>query len=292
MFVVFSHILAFATLFVGSVFDLKTTEVPDSVSVAGIVGGVLLHAAASFTGPADISVLGDLSLLFSQPLTWFSALGDPLLWSLGVGIVFSVYGWALYFSGMWGGADAFAMGVLGFGAPYAVTGPGLVHVADLFVNILLVGFVYTLGFAVYRAFLEGGVFQETLRRLKEDRRRVVAEGSVAAAVSFFGSYTGRFNGPLYFVLLASMIVLYRFLLVVQENSLSTEVDVSELEGGEVVESEDLDSKVKGITEEEVESLEGSVTVKEGVRFVPAFPVALLLTELTGIGVRWLVVLVS
>lgn len=292
MFVVFSHVLAFATLFLAAVFDLKTTEVPDIVSVVGVLGGILLHAAASLYGPADISILSNFAFILSEPLTWLYALGEPLLWSLGVGVVFSVFGWSLYFLGMWGGADAFAMSVLGFGAPYAVGSPGVVFGIDIFVNVLLLGFLYTLGFAIYRAYREGGVVEETYQRLKENEERIVLEVFVAAAVSSIGAFTGRFNAFAYFGILVAMIVLYRFLLVVQENSLSRTVDASELEGGEVVESDQLDDRIKGVTEEEVVQLNGEVTVKEGVRFVPVFPAALLLTEATSIGVTWLVLVLS
>lgn len=292
MFVVLSHALAFATLFLAAVFDLKTTEVPDIVSLVGVLGGLSLHAAASLTGPADIATLSSFAVLVSEPLTWLFALGEPLLWSLGVGVVFSVYGWSLYFLGMWGGADAFAMSVLGFGAPYAVGNPGVIFAVDIFVNVLLLGFLYTLVFAVYRAYREGGVVEETYRRLKENEKRVVLEILVAAAVSSIGAFTGRFNAVAYFAILVAMIVLYRFLLVVQESSLSQSVDASELEGGEVVESEQLDDRIKGVTEEEVEELTGEVTVKEGVRFVPVFPAALLLTEATNVGITWLVLVLS
>lgn len=292
MLVVFSHVLAFATLFLGAVFDLKTTEVPDAVSLTGIIGGVILHSAASLAGPADVSTLMSFSTMIGEPLSWFSALGEPLIWSLGVGIIFSVYGWTLYFLGMWGGADAFAMGVLGFGAPYAVGSIGFVHAVDLFVNILLTGFVYTLVFAFYRAYKEGGILKATYKRLKAKEKRVAVEIFLATLLSAVGVFTGRFDGLIYFCLLVGVIVLYRFLLVVQERSLVEEVEASELEGGEVVESDQLDGRIKGVTEKEVQELEGKVSVKEGVRFIPVFPVALVLTETTSLGVRWLVFLLN
>lgn len=287
-----SHAVALLTLSAAAALDLKTTEVPDWLSVFGILSGITLHAAASFTGSANLSVLTRFPLILSEPFTWFQALGDPLIWCLGVGIVFSIYGWALYFLGLWGGADAFAMGVLGFGAPYAVGAPGVMFGLDLFVNILLAGFVYTLLFAFYRAYSEEDILEETYSRIKDNEVRVVGEIFVAAVLSAVGSATGRFDGLAYFALLLSMIFLYRFLKVVQDNSLEQEKQVEDVEPGEVVESDQLHDKIKGVTEEDLESLEGKVVVKEGVRFVPVFPVALALTEFTGVGIRWFVHLIS
>ncbi|MFB6147902.1 MAG: hypothetical protein ABEJ66_03385, partial [Candidatus Nanohaloarchaea archaeon] len=77
MFVIFSHLVAFSSLFIAAVSDLKTTDVPDIFGFAGVIGGVALHAAAAYTS-------GSL---------------EPLLWSLGAGLVFSLYGWGLYLLG-------------------------------------------------------------------------------------------------------------------------------------------------------------------------------------------------
>jgi len=38
-----------------------------------------------------------------------------------------------------------------------------------------------------------------------------------------------------------------------------------------------EGEIKGITEEELDQLEGEVKLKEGLRFMPVFPVAMVLT---------------
>jgi len=294
MLIIFSHVLAFSTLFIASISDLKTTEVPDSVSVIGITGGILLHFMASLSAGLSLNSLINLSLLIQNPVTWLQALGDPLLWCLGVGTVFSIYGWVLYFLGMWGGADAFAMSVLGFAAPYSVSGFGFVHGIDLFLNIMIAGFVYTLGFALYKSVKSPEVWQKTWNQIKDQEKRISIEILGAGFLGLIGEYTASFNGLFYFLFFVLLIFLYRFLNNIQERMLSTEVPVSDLEGGEVLAAEEKEGgKIVGITEEEIEELDKeTVEIRDGIRFLPVFPVALVMTDVMGLGVMFFQLLVS
>lgn len=294
MLIVLSHVLAFSTLFLGAIFDLKTTEVPDAVSIVGVVGGILLHFLASLNAGFDFNTLLNFSLIFQNPVSWLQALGDPLLWCLGVGAVFSIYGWGVYFLGMWGGADAFAMSVLGFAAPYSVAGFGVMHGIDLFLNIMIVGFLYTLLFAFYQASKQPSVWKDTWNQLKQQEKRVSAEVLGAGLLGFIGEYTGSFNGLFYFGFFVLLIFLYRFLKNIQDDLLSKEVPVSELEGGEVLSAEEEEGgMIVGITEEEIEELDQeTVEIREGVRFIPVFPVALVMTDVLGIGLMFFQLLVN
>lgn len=294
MLIVLSHVIAFSTLFLAAIFDLKTTEVPDTVSIVGVVGGIGLHLLASLNSGFDINTLTNLGILLSEPVTWLQALGDPLLWSLGVGTAFSVYGWGIYLLGMWGGADAFAMSVLGFAAPYSITGFGLMHSVDLFLNIMIAGFVYTLLFAFYQSTKKPEVWKDTLNDLKDQEKRVSLEILGAGLLGFVGTYTGSFNGLFYFIFFVSLILLYRFLKNIQDSLLSREVKVSDLKGGEVLAAEEEQGgKIVGITEEEIQELDQeTVEIREGIRFIPVFPVALVMTDVLGLGIIFFQLLVS
>lgn len=313
MFVIFSHILAFSTLFVAAISDLKTTDVPDIFGVAGVIGGVSLHAAQAYT-------TGSI---------------DPLLWSIGAGTVFSLYGWGAYLLGMWGGADAFAMSVLGFAAPYSTGGPGYVHGLNLFVNIMLLGFVYSLLFAAYKAFQAGGVVAGTVERIQEQERRIALELLAAGAASAFLQAMGM-SGFVYFGAMVFLVFIYRFFQVLQEDAMSVEKPVQEIEPGAVIDLEGVDisvareenllgrflgrlgsgarrtgfaragaymermeermgyPEVVGVREEEIEKLRDAgvekVDVKTGARFVPVFPAALFVTDVFGGGVLLLLAL--
>lgn len=311
MWIILSHALGFAFLFIGAIFDLRTTEVPDWVSALGIGSGLLMHAIASLTS-------GNL---------------EPLTWSLGVGLVFSIYGWGMYFLGMWGGADAFAMSVLGFAAPYSIQGVSMLYPVNLFLNILLAGFIYTLGFAFYRALKHPTIIQSFMQRLQGDSSRIMVEILLAALFSGIIYFLGM-EGLVYFAAMVSLVFLYRFLKVLENESLSQQIGIDELEEGDVIGLENLDigaarkkgglgralesvrkfvqglgfsrfssilkdaeervgyPEVVGVSEDEIHELRNSgvetVEVREGARFVPVFAIALFVTDVFGGGIFLLV----
>ncbi len=269
MLVLLSHAVAFSALFVASVWDLKTTEVPDPIPLFGIVAGVGLHAAYAYLNSAP----------------------EALYWSLGVGIAFSIYGWTVYYLGMWGGADALSMGVLGFAAPFGLSGISLIYPVNLFLNLMIAGFIYTLGFACYKAYREKDVLRKTYELVLDQEKRIGAEILAAGIFAALLQFVAR-SGWLYFAALLLMIFLYRFLKVIEEEALIERVKVEDLEGGEVpVKGQGLGDRVKGLKKEEIaEIAEDEIEIKSGVRFVPAFPVALVMTDVLGIGVGTLLML--
>lgn len=287
MFVVFSHIIAFCVLFTASVFDLKTTEVPDSLNLIGVVAGIGLHLVASLQY-IDYSTLFSL-MLVSSPVQWFFSLGEPLAWSLGVGLAFSIYGWGLYFLGMWGGADAFAMSVLGFAAPYAVSGTGVAYPISLFAAVLVAGFVYTLGFGFFKLYSRPEVVGKTWEDIKSDEKRVSLEILGSAVISSFAGFTDPTLGFVYFVSLIFMVLLYRLFQNIQDDLMVKNIAVEDLEGGEVLgKDEELGGKIEGISQDDIESIEKeSVEVREGIKFVPVFPIALFLVDVVGFRISWL-----
>lgn len=273
MLILFSHALAFSVLLIASYYDLKTSEVPDFVMIPGVLGGIILHAIYSVqTGSAD-----------------------PILWSLGVGTVFSVYGWFAYYQGWWGGADAFAVSVLGFATPFSLEGISYVYSMNLFLNMLYVGFLYTILFSLIKAYRNIDLLSSFYSHLKENKRLLTFELGAVTAFSIFLSLQ-NLSGILYFAILFSMVLLLHFLRNIEENVFRREEKIENVSPGQVVETEELDEKIKGVTEEELRSITADkVIVKEGIRFIPVFPVALLITDTLGGGIEtilWLMELLS
>lgn len=270
MLVLLSHAAGFASLLMASAYDLKSGEVPDYVSLIGIAAGILLHAAASFqTGSIQ-----------------------PLLWSLGAGIGFSILGWGAYFAGGWGGADALALGVLGFTAPYSLSGIGIGYSIDLIMNLLLAGLGLTLLWSIVLALKQPrNVFQTSIKNLKEDKLRLTGEVSLSLAFSYLAGRAGL-NGYTYGLFFVSMIILLRFMRAIESEIFRQEKDLKDVEAGEIVETEDMDGLIRGIEEEELEELRNkdieTVHVKSGIRFVPVFPIALFLTDFTTLGISALI----
>lgn len=302
MFILISHFLGFLGLSAAAIYDLKTTEVPDYLSLFVIAAGIMFHGLASIQK-------GSI---------------NPIMWSLGAGLIFGVYGWGMYYLGMWGGADAFIMNALGFAAPFSLSGaPSIIYSIDLFVNIMLAGFVYTLVFSIYKAAKNINIVKNTIDKLAKSWKRVVAEILAALIISLLISNNTNLRGSVYFGLMIGLIVLFRFLRVIESSEMKTSIPISELEPGDVVQTDEIEmenvrhenfigsiitkmekhinsgfleslrkkygySEIVGITQDEIVKLKEqdieSVKVKEGVRFVPVFPIALLVTDTVGLGV--------
>jgi len=277
MFVVLSHAVAFASLFVASVFDLDYGEVPDTVLVSGAAVGLFLHAAESLSqGVVDLGALSSFGLLVSDPVVWVSGLGSSLAASLMVGGVCFVYGWAAYLLGVWGGADALALSVLGFAAPTSLSGAFVPHILELGLSLLVCVLAYSLLFAAWKHWCSASARRAFWSSLSRRRYWCMGGAGLGAA---FGVAVGGFRGLMSGVLVVLWVPFYLFLSSVQKEAMLEEVPVSELSGGEVVEASGTDSRIRGVSEEEVEELEAEkVTVVQGVRLIPAFPAGLLLAE--------------
>ena len=303
MLILASHVFALIALTIAAAWDLMTTEVPDPLSIAVIIFGLASHGAVSY-------VTGGI---------------EPLVWSIGVGLALSLYGWGMYFTGSWGGADAMAISALGFAAPYSLSGFGIFHAADLFINIMLLGFIYALIYAFYKAATSRKAINDTFHRIKNDRKRIALEIAAAGVISYLLGMIVSLNPMFYFISITLIIFLYRFLMSIEQNVMTQEISTSDLEVGDVVETSEIEmkhvreknpvgilltqikeisgsetvgrwnqkygySEIVGVTETEVDKIKSqmeTVKIKTGIRFVPVFPVALFITDMGFLGLRFL-----
>ena len=262
MIIHFSVIIAFATLFIASVFDVRSQkgDVPEIILYTGIASGLILHIAYS---------------LVNSTFT-------PIIYSLVAGLSLGAYGYFAYRKGMWGGADFLGLVILGVSTPYFV---GIMGMFDLIVNVMMVGFLYAVGFGFYRGLKSNTARKDFISRLK-DSKKVVFGGLLGSAAFSIFAYSQGLNGLLYFLSFSFMIFLYYFMVSVEENLLVKEVEASEVEVGDVL----AEGEIRGVEEEDLEELEGDVKLKEGIRFMPVFPIGLMLT-VYGISFLELLVLV-
>ncbi len=264
---IYSHVLAFSVLFIDSLFDFfNNHDIPDEFAAAGVIGGITLHAGQSY-------ITGSL---------------EPVAWSLAVGTVFSVYGWGAYWKGMWGGADAFAMSALGFAAPGPVT--GLFNVAYLFdtvFNFVVSATAVTVIYSAYKFKQQEGNPKIFLEKILEDEKflalALIGTGGLSALLEYQGM-----NGYIFFTLIASLLVLYEILSVIESEFMVSTVQTRNLEGGEVpAQGEGFGKKIKGLSEDDIDSIDREkIKIRTGVPFLPVFLLALVLTDLTSSGI-WL-----
>lgn len=264
---VYSHVLAFSVLFIDSLFDFfNDHDIPDEFAVAGVIGGVTLHSAQSY----------------------FTGNPDAIIWSLGVGAVFSVYGWVAYWKGMWGGADAFAMSALGFAAPGPVSGLfNTAYLLDTVFNFVISATAVTVIYSGYKFIQQGGNPRIFIDRILEDEKFLAAALLGTGGLSALLEYQ-RLNGYIFFTLITGLLLLYETLSVIEKDFMVSTVKTEELEGGEVpARGEGFGKKIKGLSEDEIESIDTKeIKIRTGVPFLPVFLLALLLTDLTSSGI-WL-----
>jgi len=245
----FSAIISFSLLFIASIFDVKSLkgDVPEIFLFGGITTGIIFHLIYSIQA-------------------WSI---NPLLWSLGTGLSLTAYGYFAYRRGMWGGADMLGISVLGFSTPYLL---GPVGLMDLIVNIMGVGFVYALGYSMVGGLKSPEVRADFKENLVNDKFKASALIFAGFAFSVYSSFNGA-RGEVFFPLYLFMILTYYFTKSVEDHLMVKTMDASQVEVGDVL----AEGEIKGITEEELDQLEGEVKLKEGLRFMPVFPVAMVLT---------------
>lgn len=298
MFLEFSHIIAFSVLFVNSLFDIfsEKGDVPSIFSVMAILSGLVLHGVYSI----------------------FIGSVEPFYWMFLIGSMFSLYGWFAYWAGMWGGADALAMMVLGFAAPYSVHNINLIFGLSVFVNIFLLSSIYSVVFILYKLKSNIGV-RKALSKVFKDRREIFALQILLVAL-FALSQGSLYYSIFLFVLISLFITIYNVVKSI-DGIMEEEISISELEEGDIVSSDDLElndvkkrnligklvfnirdsidreevqrfltkienkigySEIVGINEDQIINLKSKdldkVHVKGGLRLIPVFPLALLVTE--------------
>lgn len=261
---VYSHVLAFSVLFINSMFDIfNNHDVPDFFGIVGIVGGLLFHAGYSYN-------TGSL---------------EPLIWCLGVGAVFSAYGWIAYWKGMWGGADAMMLSALGFMTPGPVSGSfNMIYVLDLITNFMVAAVGVTIIYSVYKFWDQDGKVKELWSAIKQDEKILSIIVLVGGFLSFILNTQGS-NGLVFFSIVLLFAFIYEFMKLVEDKYMVKTKSAEDVEVGEVPSPDQgFGNKIRGLTEEEVEDIDDDLEVRTGVPFVPVFLFAVLLTDLTSSGI--------
>ncbi len=243
-------IIALVGLSVSGLWDLFTTEVPDEIPYLMIVFGIFLWYVNALT----------------------SGNFQPLAYSLAIGAVTLVIGIVMYRQGAWGGADAWLLAATGFLVPLYHE---KIFMIDFVFNLLLVGAGYMIVYAIALGFLNPHVKDIFYRDLKGSAKFIVPPLLLAALMLF---YESRLAYILFII--GGLLLFWRYAKIIENHVFRRKIKSSELMPGDVTE----DMIWRGITEQEITAVKKKkkyVTIKEGVRFVPAFPVTLIVTLLYG-----------
>jgi len=262
----------------GAYWDLKTTEFPDWLPYSIIIAAVGVRAVFSY-------LLGDWWILFSSVI---------------VGLLFLGFGLILYFMKQWGDGDAWLLGALGFlfptysafeiaANPFQFFGQFPFPIIMLF-NFFLISFCYLVLYSIALGIKHRKAAAKFMKELKKDSRNIilmVAGFSALCLVMVFYlnisleiPVSSMYNLLSLPVLFAAVIIFIRYGRFVEQNLFRKKIPAKNLRVGDVL----IGEKWKGLTEKDIAKLRkkgGSVWIKEGVRFAPAFIITLYVTLFLG-----------
>jgi Flp pilus assembly protein protease CpaA len=258
---------------IAAIYDLKTTEVPDWVFYAMLAVGL----------PAVT-----LQALLQQNI-------EPFVSSLLSGGAMLALGFLMYKVGQWGGADAALLALFGFLLPKAPAGfPAKIifpFPISLLFNIFVIGAVYMILYAIAYSFKHLEILKKFSLELKASAR-IIAFASLVllaifAALTWQISRTFGFDLTVYeflrnvlapLALTIAIFIIFKFARSVENFGFRKRIPISKLQVGDML----LKTReLVGITQSKIKELKKSgrkyVWIKEGVRFAPTFPIALLYT---------------
>lgn len=273
--------IIFGTALLGSLgaaaYDLKTTEVPNWVFYAMLIVGVPAVILKSFLD-------GNFALFEISGITGIGLLG---------------FGYFMYRVGQWGGADMVLLALIGFLMPSVSLGFSAAlafpfGLSFLF-NVFIIGAIYMIVYSVIFATRNREIVGRFAAGVKATSKLLlIISASMAVLFTAVTLYINSLLGgvltwsemlrgigvPL--ALTVSFLLVYRFAKAIENFGFKKKIPVSKLRLGDMLLDE---RRLIGINRQQLGKIRRSgkkfVWIKEGVRFAPAFPLALLFTILAG-----------
>jgi len=261
-------------LFVSSVIDLKTREVPDELSIGLVITAVVLKFLHAYE-------INNYSILISSLIGFLIFLGVSMI---------------AYYTRQWGGGDAKLFIALGIAMPYypselSIFNPNLNvdFMLILVFNILLSGFVYGIGYLVY-------LMIRNKNKLKKLNLRVNIFYFLLPLAIMILSLFFSDEPRILLLMLAFLVLIYPYLTRIvkfaEMEIMTYPLRVDKLtEGDWVVEDvyhkndKVYSRKSPGVTKEQIELFKKyrikNVMVREGIPFVPAIFLGVLLSLIFG-----------
>lgn len=248
-------LFAFLASAAAGIYDLKTTEVPEEIPALMVSFGLFYWFVSALT-------FGDFY---------------PLAVSISIGTLLLALGILAYKKGQWGGADAWILASIAYMVPLF---GNEIFMANFLSNFLIVGALYTIIYATGLGLKNPKVFSCFLSDLKSNAKFFILP--IFFLIVSILTYT--IQGIDMFlklsILFLLLIAFWRYGRIIESHVFRKRVSSSALKEGDVVEG----MIWRGITKSEINEIRKKkkyVVIKEGVRFVPAFPLTLLATVIFG-----------
>lgn len=221
MFEFVSVIIALGGSSIAGWYDLKTTEIPDWASVGMIVSGIVIALTRS-------AIQWNYLYIFR---------------SAAVGAAFFSFGFLMYLGRQWGGGDVKVFAGVGALIPAF---PSLAPVEAAFpfpfvylVNLFLIGALYITVYAFGFAFFQESLISEFVEKVKERRREIIFVSCLplllfAGLAWILGPQRYLYNLIFLVPGIVGLMLLFRFLRVVERKGFKHKISTQELEVGDML----------------------------------------------------------
>ncbi len=261
-------IAAFLGVLISGIWDLFTTEIPDEIptlmAFAGVFGW-LLYSKESLV---------------------------PLFYSIVLGTLILIIGWTMYKLGQWGGGDAKLLAAVVYMVPLF---DSRIFAFDFAINLFITGAAYILIYSLAVGIKNPKSFSLFKKDLKENKKMIgalllifLSLSVTMIAISWFSLSYIYYPAILMFFVMSGLLLFWRYGIVIENKIFKKRIAVSKLRVGDVVESS---KRWDGATASDIKYLQKRkkyVTIKEGVRFGPAFSIAFIFTVFYG-NLIWLLI---
>lgn len=278
-------ILVLIYLIIATISDIKTTEISDFLNYSFIFIGLFIY--------------GLKSLLVNDSIYF--------IYSLSSVAAFFILGTIMYYTRQWGGADSkilMALGALIPIYPEIISKTFPIRISqffgiDLFINLLVVGALYSLGFLVYLIIKNREEFKKEFKKIYTRKEIKILEKIIWISVlliNILGStlFVHSLQQRLMFTISVTLLIVNYLILTIKtvENiSMYKTISTKRLRVGDYITKELKHNHkivykpcVHGINEKQMKEIQkhfSEVEIKDGIVFAPVFLVATIITLLFG-----------
>lgn len=271
------YIIALAALLIASYSDLKTREVPDWLNYSLVAIGFGIAVINSIAGKSVSSIA-------------YSVFGF---------LVMLVFGYFMYYTGQWGGADSKIL--MGLGALFGLQLSTASFLVAFVMNFLLVGVFYGSLWAFYLAVKNWHKFVKVLKKEMDCWRKlrtVVLAVAIALlpVITFIDDFYIKVSMLSFVIVVIATFYIWLFVRSVEKSSMLKFVSPEQLTEGDWI-AEDIivsgrrvagpkelgieKSQIKELLKLKKQNKLRKVLIKEGIPFVPSFLIAFIISYLLG-----------